>query len=657
MQKPNDLHNDLFEKLSCVICNKLVGIKNEECFKDQSKSICKGEAKCRIHEKTVDQLRYVDSPIDRNVFLSACPGSGKTEVVGLKAAYEIRKWPNKNSGIAFLTFTNNAADVIKERVLQFGSIKSFKFPHYIGTLDSWLYGYIAQPFSKRITKFQGINGDYSLRLIGNKEKFDFLKNYSLKNFRGNIPLYANQYYYDITESKFKLVSENQSGGNKKDERDFNKQEKQRLSDLKKRFIKDGFVNHEDLICLCYKALSKPEILFLIKSRFPVIVIDECQDLSKNHLRVFEKLINSGVVIHMVGDLDQAIYSFRGADSVQIESLINKNKFEKLELTTNHRSIQKIIDLSSKIVLHSKTLSNCSYDENGHSPCVYVTYKAADMRNLPERFQNIISKRDGIDIDKTAIVARNYGTIGKMRSTCDPNRVSIQYYLANAINNWIVENRSIEQIEEALNYLGKYLSRKLFSLEYSDSRSYYCPESISSKIRWRLFLAAILQENSNNKEITNFNQTWTDWATLVRSDFVKSIKKNANSYLKISIDSDFQYFFSAPKGKSTELVKDEIQKKTDKGSDVKIRITSIHKIKGETLDAVMLVSNPTRQGGGGGFWLNWLEDPKSEYARFAYVASSRPKYLLVWAIPNKTLEREEGNLKILKDLGFVEEITE
>jgi len=54
---------------------------------------------------------------------------------------------------------------------------------------------------------------------------------------------------------------------------------------------------------------------------------------------------------------------------------------------------------------------------------------------------------------------------------------------------------------------------------------------------------------------------------------------------------------------------------------------------------------------GGHWRKWSEDPNSENARFAYVASSRPKYLLVWALPKRSLDKE--GMQKLTELGFSE----
>lgn len=81
----------------------------------------------------------------------------------------------------------------------------------------------------------------------------------------------------------------------------------------------------------------------------------------------------------------------------------------------------------------------------------------------------------------------------------------------------------------------------------------------------------------------------------------------------------------------------------------LRITTFHQIKGETLDAALVVSSPTRRGDGG-HWLQWVDNAagNDEHARFAYVASSRPKHLLCWAVPTP----DEGQKQILEQLGFI-----
>ncbi|MCO2242589.1 hypothetical protein FA379_30230, partial [Pseudomonas aeruginosa] len=79
---------------------------------------------------------------------------------------------------------------------------------------------------------------------------------------------------------------------------------------------------------------------------------------------------------------------------------------------------------------------------------------------------------------------------------------------------------------------------------------------------------------------------------------------------------------------------------------RLRFETIHQVKGETHDATVVVSSQ-QSGPHQSHWKDWLADPASEAARFAYVASSRPRHLLIWAV--KKLKDDE--LKRLAGLGF------
>ena len=82
------------------------------------------------------------------------------------------------------------------------------------------------------------------------------------------------------------------------------------------------------------------------------------------------------------------------------------------------------------------------------------------------------------------------------------------------------------------------------------------------------------------------------------------------------------------------------------------MTTFHDIKGETLDAVLMVSSKDKKSKGG-HYEHWLSEKinEKEFVRFAYVGSSRPKHLLIWAIPKKKVNKHK---KKIYDLGFTAE---
>ena len=64
----------LVEQIACFICNKPSDVSIDDCLKQNRPTICLVYGKCRIREKTEEQLRYVCSSLNKKIFLNACPG-------------------------------------------------------------------------------------------------------------------------------------------------------------------------------------------------------------------------------------------------------------------------------------------------------------------------------------------------------------------------------------------------------------------------------------------------------------------------------------------------------------------------------------------------------------------------------------------------------
>lgn len=142
------------------------------------------QAKERIKEKTDEQLDYILSPIDRCIYLEACAGSGKTEVLGLKAAYEICGWRSRQTGVAVLTFTNDATATIADRVASFYG-RPISSNNFIGTFSSFVHGYIAQRFGYKFYDIPEDKADKSFRVVDSD--ISPYSNQWLENYKLNFP--------------------------------------------------------------------------------------------------------------------------------------------------------------------------------------------------------------------------------------------------------------------------------------------------------------------------------------------------------------------------------------------------------------------------------------------------------------------------------------
>jgi DNA helicase II / ATP-dependent DNA helicase PcrA len=642
-------HRESVEATACAVCGKPQGLLPNKCHSTIGKRnpLCNAHKYCRIDEKSDDQLDYVLSPIDQNIFLKACPGSGKTEVVGLKAAYEIRRWNKNVGGIAVLTFTNTAADIIRERVDQFAGADKAGYPHFIETFDSWLHNYVAHPYGYLLTGYKGReNGDRSFRIIDSHSRSVFLENSSFRTipYRDKGFVKANEYYLDREISKYVFIDKH------KGLLDF--ADKKELARVKKNFAEKGFAVYQDIENICFALLSKEERLTnRLALRFPLILVDECQDLSWIQLQILDKFKNAGSVIHFIGDLDQAIFEFKQVDPKKVVGFTLRNDFKEMLLKDNFRSSQAIVDLCQNIV-KNPTPTSGKGDQKVICPCIYTTYTTRTLSEIPAWFEDLL-KQKGLAKNNSAIVARGWATIGKLRPSGSNEVNNYQKRLAMAIYLWRV--RQPQALNDSLKYLGHFMAEKYFQHDHVNAKNHNCPDRIVSAISWRIYLAYIL-DTITGTEWCNLDQTWDVWAKSIREHFHQIASecllclsntwvpgRDLDKLTKLTGAT----FKALPESQEIRVI-DTICTQPPSVASSTMRITTIHNIKGETLDAIMLVSAADKRGGGDGYWENWLESPSEEAARLAYVASSRPRHLLVWAIP----EDKKGDYLKLERLGFV-----
>ena len=632
--------------------------------------------KTRLNSLDIDlseeQLDFILHPIKNACYLKACPGSGKTEVVGIKAAYEIADWKEKFIGIAVLSFTKNAAKEIADRIKKFGGTNATQHPHFVGTIDSWLHGFILHPFAHKETNFKGKKGNKSYSLIENSTEMDFLKNsryhinyeIEVKNNNGKIlfkddgnritkwvPFYATEFFMSHDGEPISNIID----------RPFHKSlNPSDLIKIKRNLNEDGFCTYQDAEYICYKILKNNQIVLnLLSKRFPVIIIDECQDLSQNQLRTFNLLIEKGVIIYFIGDVNQSIYEFRRVDFSKINAFITHHKLNERLLTRNFRSNQKIVNISIGLEKYNTGKNPIpvigNKDEIASKSCILWEYTADEFSKLPQKFINhindinatILKPESKIAISRSGILARAHVTLSGFRSqpTSDLSKIEL---FANALNCWSNKPRTGKDMQNALQQLGKSISM----LAYNGNGNHqfqYCPD-VYNQIEWRNQLSDIIIKVTNTKTgIYPFGSLlWSQWVAKLKV-FLESYWTNFHTPIN-DWDSVKSKIIS-PNKKATKLVIETLKANQNIYSE-QIRITTIHDVKGETLDAVLVVSSDTGHSHGG-YFEHWLTDDvdKKEHVRFANVASSRPKHLLIWAIPKIAKNKFIGKIR---DLGFESE---
>ncbi len=101
---------------------------------------------------------------------------------------------------------------------------------------------------------------------------------------------------------------------------------------------------------CYDMFNAhPERAEYIASLFPYILVDEFQDINPLEASILKLIINKNSNLFIVGDDDQSIYGFRGADGLIMKRFINEFKMEVIGLKYNYRNPYRIIDSSQKVI--------------------------------------------------------------------------------------------------------------------------------------------------------------------------------------------------------------------------------------------------------------------------------------------------------------------
>lgn len=651
------------EIIAKVICEKPEGITCDECFRMSEGAICTGFEECRISEKTVEQLNYVLSSTKVNTFLSACAGSGKTEVVGMKAAYEIKQWNDRSKGIAVLSFTNDATDVIKDRVKRFAG-KDGIYPHYIGTLSSFIHSYIVQPFAYKFVGYQGKNLDFSLHIVD--ETVPIYSNHWLTNYKCSIPylssqnkrssIYAHQIGFDFIKKDFYFYITNrlvwlkdyyQSNSvqefirkNKKQYPNFWKWEyvKECFINCKKEFWKQGFANFDDLNFLAVRILKK-NIGNEIAKRFPFILIDECQDLSGNELEVLRHLQEKGCCIHFIGDLNQSIYEFKRVNPDIILDYIKD--FEKYALNSNFRSCKEIVAFSEQLIGKSDSISQNVESKFGNQALVYIEYKTPE--EAVEKYVNLLDKMGCKRYNNRILVKQN--SLRKQLEKSTKNGFDTKEPLVVAVQLW--KEKKQNQMSIALELAGLQIS-KWFGGGRT-KKNYYCPEEIASAFAWRIYLMEVLNAIEKMEILMNFSQTYGKWHENAR----KQLNEILGSQYGVIASYDgcrereFGNIVNGNNFKVSSGNKDVVINDLGENFITDIPIMTIHGSKGCTYDTTMVISSENAQSEGGHWKSHWIEGI-GEQKRIGYVASTRAKYLLVWGVP--ILKRKEREL--LESYGFI-----
>ena len=305
-----------------------------------------------LNKEQLEAVTYLDGPL----LIVAGAGSGKTKVLTSKIAHIIEKntaFPNQ---ILAVTFTNKAAKEMRTRVSSILN-KNATNLSWLGTFHS-----ISAKFLRKHSKAVGLN--YNFTIIDQDDQIRLIKNIckseniDIKKISPNYTLsiidkWKNKGWYpsDVSVSKIDNL------------------EKQFLNVYKlyqKKLLDLNVCDFGDLLLHCVKLFQNNEdICEMYSKNFKYILVDEYQDTNIIQSRWLSLLSKFHKNICCVGDDDQSIYSWRGAEIKNfLEFDKNYESSKIIRLEKNYRSTQNILTTASKLIENNKNRVGKTLYTNG-----------------------------------------------------------------------------------------------------------------------------------------------------------------------------------------------------------------------------------------------------------------------------------------------------
>ena len=321
-----------------------------------------------------------------NVFLVACPGSGKTRTLTYKIAYELSRLDSGRKFVVAITYTHRAADEIHERIESLGVDTSRL---WIGTIHSFCLEWILKPYGLYEPELA-----LGYRVIDQHEREKLLEDLCAPYSGPRISVYDCDYYF--TDTEYRLGCSNAG------------KHASIHAILEKYFSilsENRQIDFELILWYACKLIrQEPSIGMLLSRLFEIVLVDEYQDTKKIQYVVIASILRAGAGVtklFMVGDPNQAIYGSLGGYPISIDELrtLTDLQIASRELSQNYRSSERIIDFFGHFNVYGTNLE-----------------AAADERDYPSLITyNHLVSRDDLASEIVRLIRYNVETLNVLPS--------------------------------------------------------------------------------------------------------------------------------------------------------------------------------------------------------------------------------------------------
>ena len=293
------------------------------------------------------------------LLILAGAGSGKTRVITTKIAWLIREKGVDPRSILAVTFTNKAAREMAERAKAIDERAAGAMLRTFHSFGAW--------FLRRNGSFAGLDSGFVI--YDDDDVISLLSSIMENSPKAEVKEYA----YNISRAKDYFLSPDDPQlaviNDRKKFRDIYSLYEERMSQI-------GNVDFGDLIKKPVEILrSQPEVAGRFRERFQVIMVDEYQDANVAQFRLLKELCGPDTYVCVVGDDDQSIYRFRGAEVKNILEFPDRfSGTDIIRLERNYRSTAPILKAASSVVDYNRSrLGKTLLAERGKGSLPVLSY--------------------------------------------------------------------------------------------------------------------------------------------------------------------------------------------------------------------------------------------------------------------------------------------
>lgn len=550
-----------------------------------------------------EQSAIISAPL-APMSVIACAGSGKTHTAVRRLA-EMRRLLGSHRGrVALLSFSNIAVDTFRQ------SYQSLALEMSVGpgghrvdidTLDGFITRHVLHPHAHRT-----MQATQSAFLVTGSESF--LSGFTFKP--GNYPVGITSmqvgwrdsgiYFYYVNNDQVVELNHGYA------------------SAIVHRLGKAGAYTHNLGRYWCYRTLTEqPVILRALARRYPHILVDEAQDIGTLHQAILEQLINAGVQISLIGDPNQGIYEFAGANGRFLSQYGARTGVIGLKLTRNYRSVPPILELANKLSARNDDPDRTA-PETAHG-AFFIPYKTGDRDNLVHAFQATVVAA-GLMAERSAVLCRGRDLANKLAGNDSPVGQGTVKGFAQAA---IARDKKQDYVEAfkgvAICIAGLLVDLPKGWVATVTQPARYPEAQPLRRLIWRF------TRNPDAGLPSASLQADTEWhpllltrvkallVTLEKDHDLKPVDNIGKKLAKTKLPN-------APLAVAVDLAASNV---------ARIRVDTVHQAKGESLDAVLYIATKEHVTA-------MLDGVASEVGRIGYVAVTRARDLLWLGVPANSL---------------------